>query len=221
MFTSLKLYIGEEFDLEQTLSTLTNLGYKRQEKVGEVGDFARRGNLLDLYPFTFELPIRLELDLSTIHSIKSFNPTTGVPLMEHTMVIILPIKKSHGFKTLEFKEDFPITNIIDLNIGDYVVHTQHGIGRFLGIDKLKRKEEARDHLVIEYDRQEKLFVPIEHINLVQKYIGFQSRKPKLCRLGTKEWERMKSRVKKGVQKYAWDLLAMQAMRMSVGGFAFL
>jgi transcription-repair coupling factor (superfamily II helicase) len=220
MFTSLKLYVGEEFDLGKTLSILTDLGYKRQEKVGEVGDFARRGNILDLYPFTFELPIRIELDLSTIHSIKSFNPTTGVPLLEHTMVIILPLKKSHGFKTLEFKEDSPLTNIIDLNIGDYVVHTQHGIGRFLGIDKLNRGEEKPDHLVIEYDRQEKLFVPIEHINLVQKYIGFQSRKPKLCRLGTKEWERMKSRVKKGVQKYAWDLLAMQAMRMSVGGFSF-
>jgi transcription-repair coupling factor (superfamily II helicase) len=100
------------------------------------------------------------------------------------------------------------------------VHTQHGIGRFLGLDKIKIQDRYKDHLVIEYDRQEKLYVPLEHMHLVQKYIAFQIRRPKLYRLGSKEWLRTKARAKKGIQKLAWELLSLEAMRRSISGFTY-
>lgn len=236
MFKSLKLYTGGTVDLENILSAFIDFGYKRQESVSEEGDFSRRGGIIDIFPYTFELPIRIdtspslechgergrtiELDIDKVASIKTFNPSTGELLWEHQMAIILPIKKTHDFKTINFKEEFPIENFLDLKIGDYVVHTQHGIGRFLGLDKIKIGDKYKDHIVIEYDRQEKLYVPIESMHLVQKYIAFQIRRPKLYRLGTKEWQRTKERARKGIQKLAWELLSLEAMRLSVAGFVY-
>ncbi len=220
MFKSLKLYLGGSIDLEQILTCLADFGYKRQENVSEEGDFARRGGIIDIFPSTFELPIRIESDNDKILSIKTFNPSTGVALWEHKIVIILPIKKSHALKTAALTEEFPLSNFIDLNTGDYVVHNQHGIGRFLGIDKIKIKDEYKDHLVVEYDRQEKLYVPVEQMHLLQKYIAFHIRRPRLYRLGSKEWLRIKERTRKGIQKLAWELLGLQAMRLGSAGFAY-
>ena len=199
---------------------LVDFGYKRQESVSEEGDFSRRGGIVDIFPFSFELPIRLELEGDKITSIKTFNPSTGDAVWEHRMVIVLPIKKTHPVKSLPFSEELPLDNFVDLDKGDYVVHNQYGIGRFLGLEKIKVKDKYKDHLVIEYDRGEKLFVPTEEMHLVQKYLAFQLRRPKLYRLGTKEWQRIKDRVRKGVQKLAWDLLSLQAMRLSAQGFAY-
>jgi len=220
MFESLKLYTGQVIELESLVSTLIGFGYRRQEHVGEEGDFSRRGQIFDIFPSTFELPIRIELDHDNIVSIKTFNPSTGSPLWEHKIAIVLPIKKTRNFKTVAFKEEFPLENFVDLDIGDYVVHTQHGIGRFLGLEKIKIKDRYKDHLVIEYDRQEKLFVPVESMHLVQKYIAFQIRRPRLYRLGTKEWQRTKERARKGIQKLAWELLSLEAMRLSLPGFIY-
>ena len=147
MFKSLKLYVGETIDLENILATLVDFGYKRQDAVYQEGDFSRRGGILDIFAFTFELPLRVELDAEKISAIKSFNPADGTPLWQHKMVIILPVKKPHTLKTLPFKEEFPIDNFVDLDVGDYVVHTQHGIGRFLGLDKIKIGQNYKDHLV--------------------------------------------------------------------------
>jgi transcription-repair coupling factor (superfamily II helicase) len=220
MFRSLKLYTGADIDLENTLATLVDFGYKRQEGVSEEGDFSRRGAIIDIFPLTFELPIRIGLEIDKIVSIRTFNPLDGSPLWQHQMVIILPIKKPHSFKANVLSEDFPLENFVDLNLGDYVVHTQHGIGKFLGLHKIKIKDTPKDHLVIEYDRQEKLYVPVDQMHLVQKYIAFKARKPKLNRLGTKQWLKVKAVTRKNIQKLAWDLLSLQAMRLAVAGFSY-
>lgn len=220
MFKSLKLYKSAQVDLERILVDLVDFGYKRRESVSEEGDFTRRGGIIDIFPFSFELPIRIELDNETISTIKSFNPSTGEPLWEHKFVIVLPIKKPSSLKTATFSEEFPLANFIELNAGDYVVHNQYGIGRFLGMQKIKVQDKPKDHLVIEYDRQEKLYVPVESMHLVQKYLAFQVRKPKLYRLGSGEWQRTKERARRGIQRLAWELLSLQAMRLSASGFAF-
>ncbi|MFA5089520.1 MAG: transcription-repair coupling factor [Candidatus Omnitrophota bacterium] len=220
MFSSLKIYIGASVDQEKIAVSLIEFGYKRQERVSEEGDFACRGSLIDIFPHTFELPIRIELDINTVSSIRTFNPATGEPLWEHQIAIILPFKKIRAVKGESFSEEFPLENFVDIKSGDYVVHNQHGIGKFLGIQKIKAGDKAADHLVIEYDRQEKLYVPVDSMHLVQKYIAFASRKPKLSRLGAREWLRVKARTRKGIQRMAWELLTVQAMRQSIEGFIF-
>jgi transcription-repair coupling factor (superfamily II helicase) len=220
MFKSLKLYTGSSLGLEAIIRLLAEFGYKRQDFAAEEGDFACRGSIVDIFPYTFELPVRIELENDVVLSIKTYNPAEGNPLWPHTMVIILPVKKLHSFKAAAFNESFPLDSFLDLHRGDYVVHNQHGIGRFLGFEKIKVREKMQEHLVIEYDRQEKLFVPVESMNLVQKYVAFQLRRPKLYRLGSKEWQRIKERAKKGIQKLAIELLSLQAMRLSIQGFSY-
>lgn len=220
MFKSLKIYVGQELELEPLLRTLLEFGYNRRDACSEEGDFARRGEVLDIFPFTFELPIRIELDIEKVASIRTFNPDTGRALWEHKIAIILPVKKTRASRVIEFREEFPVESFVDLNTGDYVVHTQHGIGRFLGLEKIRLKDGSKDHLVIEYDQNEKLYVPVEAMHLVQKYIAFQTRRPKLYKLGSKEWLRTKERARKGIQKMAWELISLQAMRLSVPGFGY-
>ncbi len=221
MFRSLKLYKGGYVDLENLVTTLINFEYRRQEKVFEEGDFSLRGNVIDIFPFTFELPIRIELGLeNNISSLMTFNPTDGSLLWEHQIAIILPVKKTHTLKTASFSEEFPLSSFVDVNIGDYVVHNQHGVGRFLGLEKVKDKDGHKDYLIIEYDRLEKLYVPVSDMHLVQKYISFQTRRPKLYRLSSKEWQRTKDKARKGIQKLAWELLSLQAMRMNATGFNY-
>jgi len=220
MFKSIKLYTGQTIELDSLSGELIDFGYKRQEKVSEEGDFALRGSLIDIFPSTFQLPIRIELDIDRVASIKTFNPDTGKNLWEHKIAIILPIKRIHPAKPPAFKEEFPVENFLDLNAGDYVVHTQHGVGRFLGLEKIKIQDKYKDHLAIEYENQEKLYVPVEAMHLVQKYIAFKARKPKLHKLGTKEWQATKDRARKGIQKLAWDLLSLEALRLTLKGFAF-
>ena len=220
MFKSLKLYIGLEVDLEHLFATLVEFGYKRQEAVSEEGEFSRRGGIIDIFPVSFELPIRIELENNTILSIKTFNFSSAEILWEHKMVIILALRKPYASHATSFSEEFPLSHFVDINTGDYVVHNQYGIGRFLGFQKIKVQDKLRDHLVIEYDRQEKLYVPTESMHLVQKYIAFQVRKPKLYRLGSKEWQRTKERSRKGIQKLAWELLSLQALRLASHGHKF-
>lgn len=220
MFKSLKLYTGESIELENISKSLVDFGYNRRETVSEEADFSIRGGIIDIFPLTFELPVRIELDGDKIASIRTFNLREGNPLWEHKIVIILPVRKTHTTKTLAFSDEFPLDNFVDLNIGDYVVHNQHGIGRFLGFQKIKLQNKFKEHQVIEYEGHEKLYVPVDQMHLVQKYISFQIRKPKLYKLGSKEWVRTKERAKKGIQKLAWELLSLQAMRMSLSGFPY-
>ena len=219
MFKSLKLYLNQSIDLENLAKSLVDFDYKRREQVSGEGDFSLRGGIVDIFPLSFELPIRIELDNEKIISIKTFNPESGEPLWQHNIVIILP-HKSSSTRTAVFSEDFPLKNFVDLNVGDFVVHNQHGIGKFLGMQKVKVAGVSKDHLVIEYDRNEKLFVPVDSMHLVQKYIAFHTRKPKLYRLGNKEWQRVKERTRKGIAKLAWELLSLQAMRLAGEGFKF-
>jgi len=220
LFKSLKLYLNQEIPLETFSETLVDFGYRRQEMVSGEGDFSRRGAIIDIFPVSFELPIRIELDNEKIISIKTFNPSSGQALWQHNIVIILAHKKSSGVKSAPFSEEFPLKNFVDLNIGDFVVHNQHGIGKFRGMQKIKAGTGLKDHLVIEYDRNEKLYVPVDAMHLVQKYIAFHAARPKLYRLGNKEWQRVKAAARKGIQKLAWELLSLQAMRLASKGFKF-
>ncbi|MDQ0158453.1 transcription-repair coupling factor [Alkalibacillus salilacus] len=108
----------------------------------------------------------------------------------------------------------------ELETGDYVVHTNHGIGKYLGIETMQVSDVHKDYMVIRYSGNDKLFVPVEQIDLVQKYVGSEGKEPKLYRLGGSEWKKVKSRVKSSVEDIADDLIKLYAERESSKGFAF-
>lgn len=225
MFEALKLYKDATVDLDEIHSRLVDFGYKRQPKVSEEGDFAQRGGVLDIFPATFEAPIRLELDGENVAFIKSFNIATGKPYLDHQMVIILPIKgisprRLRSYRRLPLSEDLPINNFVDISPGDYVVHIKHGIGRYLGVERVKQISGFVDYIVIEYAEADKLCVPISDMHLVQRYIGFEGKPPKIYKLGTKAWSNVKARAQKGIYSLALEFLDIQAKREALKGHAF-
>ncbi len=110
--------------------------------------------------------------------------------------------------------------VTDLKAGDYVVHINHGIGRFLGVEKLEIGGIQKDYLTIKYAGEDKLYVPTDQVGLIQKYLGGEADAPRLSRLGGAEWNRVKSRVKESVREMAKELLALYAARESAPGHAF-
>ncbi len=218
MFKSLEYFIGQKADLDIVLRDLVAFGYHKVKMVVQEGDFAHRGSVVDIFPSNFEGPVRLDLYEDKVNSIGSFNMESGKVIWEHQMVIILPAKPSS--RSGVFTSDTPLNNFVDIEKGDFVVHNNHGIGRFLGVQEFNVKEKDLPHLVIEYQGGDKLFVPKHDIHLVQKYISFARKPPRLYKLGTKEWEAARKRIEKGLQNLAAQLLHTQAARTSLGGFQF-
>lgn len=122
--------------------------------------------------------------------------------------------------SLKTARSVAIDTFVDLTPGDYVVHINYGIGLFKGIDRIKALGHERDYIKIEYADEETVFVPIEQVNLVQRYIGNQGNSPRLDTLGSKSWETRKNRVKKSAEELAAHLIDLYSKRKVSVGFAF-
>ncbi|MBI5753921.1 transcription-repair coupling factor [Candidatus Peregrinibacteria bacterium] len=123
-------------------------------------------------------------------------------------------KKKHVDKNIF--DDF----LTSLKFGDYVVHADHGIAKFIGLDKKTVDGITKEYLKLGYAENDKLFVPIDQADKVNKYIGSEDLMPKLTRLGSAEWNTITSKVKKETQKIAKELLKLYAERRAAKGFAF-
>ena len=114
-----------------------------------------------------------------------------------------------------------IENINDIKEGEYVVHSIHGVGIYKGLSQQEIDGQLKDYLTIEYANKDRLHIPAEQINLLVRYRGSGSIKPKLSRMGGKDWENTKTRVKKEVEQVAYDLLRLYAKRKMQQGIQFL
>ncbi len=123
-------------------------------------------------------------------------------------------------KSLHKAKSKAIDTFVELNPGDYVVHVNYGIGIFHGIDRIKAMGNERDYIKLQYADEEFVFVPIEQLNLVQRYIGSEGEKPSLDRIGSKSWENRKNKVKKSVEDLAEKLISLYSRRQASYGFPF-
>jgi transcription-repair coupling factor (superfamily II helicase) len=114
----------------------------------------------------------------------------------------------------------PWTGFSQLQIGDLVVHQDHGIGRYGGLSKMEIGSRVRDFVIIDYADNDRLYIPADRINIIQKYIGLDDENPQLDRLGGRSWALAKKKAKRAVEKIAKDLVRLYAMRKSLKGFAF-
>lgn len=108
----------------------------------------------------------------------------------------------------------------ELKEGDYVVHVNHGIGKYVGIGTLEINGIHKDYMHIEYSGGDKLSVPIDQIHLIQKYVGAEDKEPKLYKLGGSEWAKVKNKARSSVKDIAGDLIKLYAKRQSTPGYAF-
>ena len=119
-----------------------------------------------------------------------------------------------------FKYGTKIKNIDNLKPGDYVVHINHGIGRYLGLQTLTKNGLLKDYLAVEYKGKDKLYIPVEKIELISKFSSKEGITPKINKLGGTEWAKTKLKVKKKLENIAGELLELYAKRESSEGFAF-
>ena len=129
---------------------------------------------------------------------------------------ITSTKKSYYKEKPEY-----IENINDIKVGEYVVHTIHGLGIYKGLSKQEIDGQLKDYLTIEYANKDRLHIPAEQINLLCRYRGSGSVKPKLSKMGGRDWENTKAKVKKAVEVVAYDLLRLYARRKMQEGIQFL
>ena len=118
-----------------------------------------------------------------------------------------------------FKEGEKVV-FADLKAGDFVVHKNHGIGEFIGVNTITADGVTKDYIKIKYKNDDVLYVPTNQLDTIRKFVGGGERIPKVNRLGGKEWEQTKARVKKNLREVAKELIELYAKRQKVQGYAF-
>ena len=129
-------------------------------------------------------------------------------------------KKNRRKRRKKSKDATAIQNISDLKVGDYVVHENHGIGIFKGIEQIITDGVSKDYIKIGYAKEDVLYVPINQMDIVQKYIGGEATKPKLNRLGGTGWAKAKARAKQAAFISAKELVDLYAQRQKSQGYKY-
>ena len=126
-------------------------------------------------------------------------------------------KKKKRHRTYEGEK---IQSFTDLNVGDYVVHENHGLGVYKGIEKIEVEKTLKDYIKIEYAGGSNLYILATQLEMIQKYAGKDAKQPKLNRLGGQEWTKTKSKVRGAVKEIAADLVQLYALREERNGFVY-
>src|SRR3989339_195717 len=239
---NLQLSLNKEYQIEKLTDKLIELGYKRQEIVGERGEFAVRGGIVDIFHYE---PVRIEFfgdkiesirvfDAQTQRSVRKLEKFTILPIIEKgetsflehlakdTVILKVEIKETEEgippIKKKTVKEGINRELLLELKDGDLVVHENYGIGIYRGLQKMEMDGAEQEYLLLEYARNDRLYVPLQQMGLIEKYSGDPN--PKIYRLHGKEWKKTKSKVEKSLQDLTDDLLHLYAVRSRTFGYAF-
>lgn len=121
-------------------------------------------------------------------------------------------KKGHRRRFRTAREGYFLKSFGELREGDFVVHKDHGIGRYGGLKKITVEKRENDFLLIEYAEGDRLFIPVDRLDLIQRYVGPEGYVPRVDRLGGPSWEAVKERVKRSIKEVAEELIAVYAAR---------
>ena len=128
-------------------------------------------------------------------------------------------KKKRRVTHTAFKEGEKVV-FDELKIGDYVVHRKYGIGIYIGVNTIKADGTIKDYIKIKYRDDDVLYIPTTDLDIIRKYTGGDKLKPKINKLGTKEWEKTTSKVKNNLREVAKELIELYAKREKIQGYAF-
>jgi len=214
---SFRIVLKQEINFEEISSLLIKYGYENigRSQVVEEGQFSFRGGLLDLWLERYKIPVRIDLIGSKIEGIYLFNPLTNEKIKNIKELIIIPFRSLPNLEKIWRKrgeKNYKKIFLSELKEGDYVVHIDNGIGKFVGYSRKNVGGVEAENLVIEYARGDKLFVPVNQVERLTKYVGVGKKKPLLTTLGTQSWEKIKQKVKDSVINTAKELLDIYAKR---------
>lgn len=195
--------------LSELLRKIDELGYEKVFTVRDPGEFSQKGGLLEIFPINTPFAVRLDF------------LGNQIDVIEKLPLEIQDEQKTKAILKKRLKSQKAFSDLKNLKPGDYLVHLDHGIGRFLGLEKKEggsllpfelRKERTSflSFYTIEYAIGDRLYVPVGLERKLSRYIGFID--PKLSRLGSSLWQKTKQKIKEDAEKFAKELLAMFAQK---------
>jgi len=212
---------GQSHSLAQLLRKIDEMGYERVFKVQEPGEFSQRGGIIDIFPINMLCAARMDFLGSELESIK---------ILENTK--LKDEKKTREIFKKRLKSQKLFSDLKNLKSGDFLVHLDHGVGRFIGIEKfefsssklefdpallpftkiqqVKETPEKKEYYVLEYDEGDRLYVPLGLERKLSRYIAFSD--PKISRLASPLWQKTKRLIKEEIEKLAKELLALYAKK---------
>lgn len=208
----------------------------------DLKDYKYRGYKVIILCGTDERGLRLQENLKELDVECSFIKDYGRDIMSG-QVYIVPGTISRGFEYPDIKfiiisdhevfgsskrkrskkakkDSRKINSFTDLKVGDFVVHETHGIGKYIGIEQLSVQDIKKDYLSISYKGEDKLYIPVDQMDLIQRYIGADAVKPKINKLGSGDWVKTKAKVKKAIEDMAEELIELYAKRYTAKGYQF-
>jgi transcription-repair coupling factor (superfamily II helicase) len=217
-----RLRVNSAITIEGLAELLTGLSYQKKESVALPGEFAVRGGVVDIFPLTYRLPVRVQFQGDMPVQIRDFSLASGESTATFEEVFLIQVTEISLKKLRRMEERLetfePVTGTKDLERGDLVVHLKYGIGRFLGTKVIQMQKERTRCMAIEYAEREILYLSLDEP--VERYVGGSGVAPKLTKLNTQEWERIKHRTRTALHQVAQDLLKIQAQRSTMKGLAF-
>ena len=208
---------GDHLDPGVLRKILSELAYENMNlaPVEQPGQFSIRGGIVDIWIERYQYPTRLDFFGNRVESVYTFDPIYHQQIRSLSHIDIFRYRFTAG-TAVKWPKDavtkFERLFLSDIKPGDLVVHFDHGIGRFLRIEERNLEGRPRYYLLIEYAKGEKLYVPVQQIDRLSRYIGIKGYRPALNYLGTASWERTKQRVSKDLASVAKYLIALYAER---------
>ncbi len=183
---------GQKYNISEFLRKIDDMGYEKVFSVADPGEFSQKGGVIEVFPINRMEAVRLDFLGNTIESIELLD------------IKITDEKKSKEILQKRLKSQALFSDLKNLKEGEYLVHLDHGVGRYAGVQELAGEQ---CH-VLEYAQKDTLFVPIQLERKLSRYVGFSE--PVLARLGSALWQKTKKAIKENVEKLAKELLALYA-----------
>ena len=190
---------GQNYNLSQFLRKIDEMGYERVFKVQEPGEFSQRGGVIDIFPINLLQAARLDFLGNEI---------------ENLSLLDIKIENDQKIKEIlkkRLKSQKLFSDLKGLKPGDYLVHLDHGIAKFIKTEEFNIPgSKPQEYYALEYDQGDMLYVPVGLERKLSRYVGFSD--PKISRLGSSLWQKTKRKIKEEVEKMAKDLLALYARK---------
>ena len=203
---------GTITNYNQLINQLTENGYVRVSAINELGEFSVKGDIIDIFPNGYKDPIRINLYGNEIEKIEDFVLKDGSKINKINRVIINPFSEfTFNQNKRKIKADTFLTDLSTFEVDDLIVHVDHGIGKFLGLKNVTVLDTDHDCVEIEYFNSDKLFIPVENIELLSKY-GTKNEFVELDKLGSSHWQYRKASAKNKINEIAGVLIKTAAER---------
>ena len=198
---------NKHYEISQIIKKLDEMGYEKVFKVSDPGEFSQQGGVIDIFPINTTQATRLDFLGNKIENIQLLD------------IKIADEEKSKEILKKKLKSQKLFSDIKNLKIGDYLVHLDHGVGKFIGKEQMEIDKELKEYYVLEYAKDDKLYVPVELERKLSRYVGFAD--PAVARLGSAIWQNTKRKIKEGVEALAKELLALYAKKEVVTREAYV